>query len=40
MKGFSNSNKQNYVVKMEIKSHNRKHIVIKSQTIYLKESEI
>lgn len=39
-KGFSKSNKQNYTVKMEIKSLNRKHIVIESQNVYLKESEI
>lgn len=38
--GFSKSNKQNYAIKMEIKSRNRKLIVTKSQSIYLKESEI
>lgn len=40
MTGFSKSNKQNYAVKMEIKSLNRKLAVPKSQSMYLKESEI
>lgn len=40
MKGFSKSNKQNYAVKMEIKSFKRKHRVIESQSVYIKESEI
>lgn len=35
--GFSKSNKQNYAVKMEIKSLKRKHIFIDSQSTYLKE---
>lgn len=38
--GFSKSNKQNYAVKMEIKSLKRKHIVIESQSTYLKELEM
>lgn len=39
-KGFSKSNNQNYAAKMEIKSFRRKHIVIESQSVYIKESEI
>lgn len=39
-RGFSKSNKQNYAVKMEIKSLNREHRVLESQSMYLKESEL
>ena len=38
--GCSKSNKQNYAVKMELENLNRQYIVIKSQSVYLKESEI
>lgn len=40
MEGCSKSNKQNYAVKMELENHNHKYIVIKSQRIHLKESEV